>query len=594
MNFVYILNKMSIIYPFCSKCEGLINIKFNDNLYLDFYCDKNKNHKGEKLYYSTFEKFYLKGKIVKCSKCNENLLNKYIYKVEYKKNKEEKEDKIFCVNCFQEEFENIKLNNADLNIQSNKCKIHDSNMNYYCLDCKANICIYCIKEDEMQLHQYHDIKNMDDLIPTSKEVNDLQKKIKEKSQIYSEIKNKINIWKNKIIIKTEELNQSLEKEIIILEKIISNFNNKFMNYTYYNNFHYLKNFVNNTNEYLIKFKDTSDFKKQTMNLIDLFTLFYTKMPITKSLKINNIKEYYSLEDKIPEKINNKYFFDKSLNSIGNYNINKNDFNFYWKLNDFKETIYTISLSLDKKIIYACLKNKKIVKFFYFDEKEFLIKNQEIIDTEDKDSHFNKCIQLTDKYIATADNNNIKIWKNTNNEQLEKEKTIGIDSKTSDLLLVNNEYFISSQPNKKTITVINKNTFEISKTILNVDSIDSQNSLLSLENFIIVNCGGGIQLLFKKTIEITQNIPNYDNDFNKKELYVYKNKLYILKQYKEYSSSYTSYIKLSKYEFIEGLLEMILEYEKTKIDDYNLKIMVMNDDQIFLLGKKIYMIKSSFK
>ena len=118
--------------------------------------------------------------------------------------------------------------------------------------------------------------------------------------------------------------------------------------------------------------------------------------------------------------------------------------------------------------------------------------------------------------------------------------------------------------------------------------------MSLENFIIVNCGGGIQLLFKKTIEITQNIPNYDNDFNKKELYVYKNKLYILKQYKEYSSSYTSYIKLSKYEFIEGLLEMILEYEKTKIDDYNLKIMVMNDDQIFLLGKKIYMIKSSFK
>ena len=153
---------MSIIYPFCTKCEGLLIIKFNDNFTLDFYCDKNENHKGEKLYFTTFEKFYLKERIVKCIKCNENLLNKYMYKVEYKKNKEdkkeEKEDKIFCVNCFQEEFENIKANNADLNIQSNKCKLHDSNMNYYCFDCKTNICIYCIKEDEMQLHQYHDIK----------------------------------------------------------------------------------------------------------------------------------------------------------------------------------------------------------------------------------------------------------------------------------------------------------------------------------------------------------------------------------------------------------------------------------------------------
>jgi len=431
-----------------------------------------------------------------------------MYKVEYKKNKEdkqeEKEDKVFCVNCFQEEFENIKANNGDLNIQSNKCKVHDSNMNYYCFDCKTNICIYCIKEDEMQLHQYHDIKNMDDLMPSSREINDLQKKIKQKSEFYIEIKNKINIWKNKIIIKAEELIQSLEKEIIILEKIISNYNNKFMNYTYYNNFYYLKNYVNTNNEYLIKFNDSPDFRKQSMNLIDLFTLFYTKKITTKLLKIN-IKEYYSLEDTIPEKINNKYFFDKSLNSIGCYNTNKNDFNFYWKLNDFKEAIYTISLSLDKKIIYACLKNKKIVKFLYFDEKEFLIKNQEIIDSEDKDSHFNKCIQLTDKYLATADNKNIKIWKNDNKEQLEKEKTIVGDTNTSDLLLVNDEYFITSQPNKKTITVININTFEISNTILNVDCIDSQNSLFSLQNFVIINGEEDIQLLLKKTIEITQII-----------------------------------------------------------------------------------------
>mgnify|MGYP006873079895 CR=1 FL=1 len=57
-----------------------------------------------------------------------------------------------------------------------------------------------------------------------------------------------------------------------------------------------------------------------------------------------------------------------------------------------------------------------------------------------------------------DNNNIKIWKNDNKEQLEKEKRIVINTKTSDLQLVYDEYFITSQPNKKTITVININTF----------------------------------------------------------------------------------------------------------------------------------------
>ena len=120
---------MSIIYPSCTKCEGLLNIVFNNNLYLDFYCDKNENHKGEKIFYPTFEKFYLKEKNVRCSKCNKNLLNKYTYEVEYKKDKEkkigEKEEKILCVDCFQEEFENFKLGDTHLYIKTNKCKLHD-------------------------------------------------------------------------------------------------------------------------------------------------------------------------------------------------------------------------------------------------------------------------------------------------------------------------------------------------------------------------------------------------------------------------------------------------------------------------------------
>jgi len=272
---------MSIFCPSCVKCDGLLNIVLHEDLYLDFYCDKNENHKGEKIYFPTFEKYYLKEKKeknVSCFKCNNSLLNKCRYEVEYKKDKEkkveEKEEKILCTYCFHKEIENIKLDDEHLNFKSNKCKIHDYSLNHYCIDCKKYICIFCIKEDEMWNHKNHNIKNLEDFIPTSKEIIDFQKKIKQKAEFYKELKYKINSWKNKIITKIEQLIQNLEKEIIILEKIIFNFNVKFMNYTYYKNYHHLKDFAKDiNNENLLKFNNNPDFRNQSLNLIDLLLYF---------------------------------------------------------------------------------------------------------------------------------------------------------------------------------------------------------------------------------------------------------------------------------------------------------------------------------
>ena len=96
-----------------------------------------------------------------------------------------------------------------------------------------------------------------------------------------------------------------------------------MNYTYYNNFYHLKDFVKDiNNEYLIKFNDNPDFKNQSLNLIDLFSFYYPKKSSFKLLK-SNIKEYYSLKDPIPEKINNQYYFDNSNKiSIAKYDKKK--------------------------------------------------------------------------------------------------------------------------------------------------------------------------------------------------------------------------------------------------------------------------------
>ena len=149
-----------------------------------------------------------------------------------------------------------------------------------------------------------------------------------------------------------------------------------MNYTYYNNFHYLNNFIkdNINNEYLKKFNDNPDFKEQSLNLIEIFSFFYPKKRSIKMLK-TNIETYYSLNHSIIEKINNKYFYDTSNSEIIYYNKKKNKFIKYFKLNNFKEKVYTISLSLDKKIIYACLNDKKIVKFFFLLKRIFKKKSR---------------------------------------------------------------------------------------------------------------------------------------------------------------------------------------------------------------------------
>ena len=94
----------------------------------------------------------------------------------------------------------------------------------------------------------------------------------------------------------------------------------------------------------------------------------------------------------------------------------------------------------------------------------------------------------------------------------------------------------------------------------------------------------LKVIFKETREITQNIQDFDDDLKKKDLYIYNNRLYILEEYE--CSYYSSNIKLSIFEFCDGLLEKIQEYDKIKIDEKNLKIMVMNDEQIFLLGENM--------
>ena len=58
--------------PCCPSCGSILKLKFTKgNFTIDYECSKNKNHKGGKIFYEAFDRFYLKQKqLNNCIKCN--------------------------------------------------------------------------------------------------------------------------------------------------------------------------------------------------------------------------------------------------------------------------------------------------------------------------------------------------------------------------------------------------------------------------------------------------------------------------------------------------------------------------------------------
>ena len=131
-----------------------MNIKINpDNFSVDYECEKDKSHKGDNIFFQTFERFYLdKKEIFNCSSCNIRL-NTDINKCTVC-------DLIYCDNCLFKNINNLCHKNF-VHIEENKCPIHKNNYIEYCNDCEKNICIYCIKEE---LHKDHSTESYIDLM----------------------------------------------------------------------------------------------------------------------------------------------------------------------------------------------------------------------------------------------------------------------------------------------------------------------------------------------------------------------------------------------------------------------------------------------
>ena len=587
IDFIQKNTNSSFIYPFCREkgCYGVLKININEDFSINYQCDKNKNHKKKTIYFKTFERFYLKEKKVeKCSKCNANLETDIKYKCSQCKSK-------YCGSCFLID-KHISKNIHNLiiiNTNVDKCKFHKKDLTHYCIKCKKKLCIYCIKEEKE--NNNHNYICLIDLIPSSNKIKDLKNKIRKRASNYENIINLINIWKKNVVNKIEELKQNLRDEIDFMEKMFSNYNKYFLNYTYFKNFEYFYDYISRKNS--DKFTGCDNLQKLTIILLNIFNLSNNNKRMNQDdidvdeEGYNNLFHKNKKKYELIEKINDEYLFNYSSEKkrVSLIYINNGDNSIKDNLKqtkiEYNRKIHSISLSKDNKRIIACLANKRIVKFFNvnIDQKIMEESNEELNDDNGNNKQFNKCIEISNGFVAVADDEMINIWsKNDININFYSFiNTIFLNSTPYDLLLINNEYFVSSQPFDKKISFIEINSLSIQKTLINVDCIKSNNCLFLFKDYLLINCKNGIAVVSIAQKEIFQYIENYFKNMTTKlfctdkenNIFILDNKfgnqtIYNIIQLKYVDGSFTNFrnyynIKIDEEEESDEYIEKMIYY-----------------------------------
>ena len=576
--------KKKYYYPFCKEvgCDGILSVKLNEDFSLDYQCSKNEKHKKNRIFYKTFERFYLKeNSIEKCSKCHCDFGND-----EYKCIKC---NEIYCCYCFKLD-EHIKNNIDNLMITKKRCLVHKKDLVQYCFDCRKNLCIYCTKENEdKNPHYQHEIENLNDLIPPENEIDKLNYKIKKRKERYMELIQLLDEWEIKLYNKIEELKKNLMYEIELMEKMFSNYNKCFMDYTYFKNFEYFKDYMSDT--YSSEFDKCYTFEDLKGILEKLFEKEETnEEPSLKELELDG----GYLIDGLVKKIDDKYIFIYSYNNdnVKIMSIDKKDISTLEKtVIDFHQKIYSASLSLQKNRIYAALSSSRKVVIFNFDlENGLMEKSEDEIKDNENGDRFNKCIEINEEHIVTGDSKSIIIWQKFTKEY-EIIKKIYLGEETYDLLLINNEYFVSTQADQKKITFIDISNLEKDKVIKNVDCTNDNNCLFLLKNYIIVNCHDGIALISPESKDIIQYIENFESELNNKSLFVSnKDNDYILYNLNMLDSNYNFQdFNINVLKLEDDHLKLIENYKKTQTKDKGeLKIIVMNNNnKILIFGNKLF-------
>ena len=210
--------------------------------------------------------------------------------------------------------------------------------------------------------------------------------------------------------------------------------------------------------------------------------------------------------------------------------------------------------------------------------------------------------LVDNYLATYDTFEINIWFKFEDdiEYYSNIKKIRCGSleKISDILLINNNYFISSHYKSKIIKFYDINNSYKETIVSGIDCIDSSDSLLLFKGFIVINCIKGIALLSINTKELVQYLILNDNYYCKSKT-VFRNdeNIYI---FGYFDNIYNKKLSLLKLEFRDGLFNTKEKYKQIIMKDNNnrdgwgaiflYKIICINNEDIIAWGPDIWILK----
>ena len=419
----------------CETCELLIDIEL-DNFKLKGQC-KNGHIINYDLkcfmFYDILK--YTNSLIIYCSKCSYEINEENTFKCQNC-------NKFLCGKCINEHL--IEENHNGKSFYINKyrlCKTHNKINNFFCYNCKINIC-----EDCQVFHKEHIINSYLDIIPNKNKKELYNIKFKEYCSGIYDILDKINKIKKEADERFEKIEKYLNFLLYINENFLKNFNYTFYDYCNYKNFNYFNEYINNElqskisryTDYILfgkslktnwapsvefpEFKNKSPIKETQSYLGDYTNLEYFKDNIF-------IKSELLYNDKYYSKISFYEFNDFSFELISTHIFNSEfEINDYYKIGKYN-SIFCIKKYLINKFEYNFIERKLI------SDKKFILMGHNsifsIIDNKNGD------VVITDK------DHSLIVWKKNNiNEYFYEKKIILNDRKNYLLFNVNDNIFLS--------------------------------------------------------------------------------------------------------------------------------------------------------
>ena len=502
----------------CPRCRERILISLNpSNFSLSYNCENN--HKETNLDYCNFyQNRYINGNSNKyCQQCKkEKLNNNKTINCNICKMK-------LCGTCILQHQKMYNHKNFGLIYNSiKKCSIHDLDISQFCKTCKKNLCTFCLKKnEENNEHLNHDVVNFSDLIPGEEDIKINEKKLKERIIKNNSIIVKLNKWKDEMCSLIDETIDKLNKDKLINQMIIQNFNWKYLDYINYKNYELAIEKLEITNEGLEDFYKSKMFIEQTNALTDyLFGKNHRLNEINNKDKENKNDEedkdnniiINENKEKNENKINKEKIYENEIrneiqfNIIKEINNNKNDENMENNIID--------SLKNEKALLY----NNDSIYCFSLENKSMtkIIENNKDKDQNKKSLNKNIYESLSDLKNNLSNkigNYNILIWKLE--EDLKKDKLINLiknEKEKNKFKIIqisdNNNFNFLKKPKEN----INNNNDEENENRRSSDNLlfSEPNSLFS-SNINNLNNNG----LFNNNInnEMTRLFTNYNSNAN---------------------------------------------------------------------------------